>query len=152
MNHLQIMHSTHSPNKPFKVEEVYKAAHYILQGASPVGIYVPKAQLLPSNTLSAEGSIKTENLGSLLAEFSKTIIEAINLNKRDQPPTSYTSTSSSSIKCNMCGGTHFIRECKVVDEYIANGKCKRNSEGKVVLPHGIFVPRSNRRILEGQDQ
>ena len=42
----------------------------------------------------------------------------------------------------MCGGVHFIRECKVVDEYIANSKCKRNPEEKVVLPNGLFVPRS----------
>jgi hypothetical protein len=42
----------------------------------------------------------------------------------------------------MCGGLHFIRECKHVDEYVANGKCKRNSEEKVVLPNGLFVPRS----------
>ena len=42
----------------------------------------------------------------------------------------------------MCGGAHFIRKCKVVDEYIANGKCKRNSKEKVVLPTGSFIPRS----------
>ena len=48
----------------------------------------------------------------------------------------------SQVKCNMCGGVHFIRECKVVDEYIANSKCKRNPEGKVVLSNGLFVPRS----------
>ena len=79
MNRLQIMHSAHSPNKPFKVEEVYEAAHYILQGASPVGMYVPKVPMAlppPSNTLSADGAIKTENFGALLAEFSKTIINA----------------------------------------------------------------------------
>ena len=42
----------------------------------------------------------------------------------------------------MCSRVHFIRECKVVNEYIANSKCKRNPEGKVVLPNGLFVPRS----------
>ena len=29
----------------------------------------------------------------------------------------------------------------VVDEYVANGKCRRNIEGKVVLSTGAYVPR-----------
>jgi hypothetical protein len=33
------------------------------------------------------------------------------------------------------------RECGTVDKYIKVGKCKRNFEGKVVLPSGAFVGR-----------
>ena len=44
------------------------------------------------------------------------------------------------------GGTekycpHFIRECLKVEELIREGKCKCNTDGKVVLPSGTFVPR-----------
>ena len=43
--------------------------------------------------------------------------------------------------CNFCRGTrHFIQECKVVTEYNRTAKCKRNHEGKVVLPSGAMVP------------
>ena len=41
----------------------------------------------------------------------------------------------------MCGGDHFIRECKVLDEYIAAGKCHQNIEGKVVLSTGAYALR-----------
>jgi hypothetical protein len=45
--------------------------------------------------------------------------------------------------CNFCGlPGHFIRECKAVVEYTRAGKCKRNPEGRVVLPAGSMVPRS----------
>ncbi|KJA18304.1 hypothetical protein HYPSUDRAFT_115371, partial [Hypholoma sublateritium FD-334 SS-4] len=44
--------------------------------------------------------------------------------------------------CNFCGGKHFIRECEVVEEYTRAGKCRRNTEGKVVLPGGGFVPKA----------
>ena len=45
--------------------------------------------------------------------------------------------------CNFCGVPgHFIRECEVVEEAIRFGKCKRNHEGKVVLPSGAMVPCS----------
>ena len=44
--------------------------------------------------------------------------------------------------CNFCGSPeHFIWECQVVLDYIREGKCKRNIEGKVVLPSGMFLPR-----------
>jgi hypothetical protein len=41
----------------------------------------------------------------------------------------------------MCGGPHYIKDCKVVDEYIAAGKCRRNTEGKIVLSTGAYVSR-----------
>ena len=146
MNRLQIKEADHPPNKPFEVEKVYEAAQFILQGTSPIGVYVPKAQVsLPPASIpsSSDGYIKQENFGAILAEFSKTIIDAINLNKRERVPAPYNNSDTGNrMKCNMCGGQHFIRECKVVDEYTSAGKCKRNQEGKVVLPNGSFVPRS----------
>jgi hypothetical protein len=46
-------------------------------------------------------------------------------------------------KCNFCGGIgHFMRDCKVVNEYTYMGKCKRNHENRVVLPLGATVPHS----------
>ena len=137
-------HSQHPQNKPFKVEDIYEAARYILQGVSPVGIYVPKApmaQPLPSNTLSADGVIETENLGAFLAEFSKTIVDAIKEKERSSAPHKQ-SDSGNRLRCNMCGGPHFIKDCKVINEYISAGKCKRNAEGKVVLDTNSFVPQS----------
>ena len=46
-----------------------------------------------------------------------------------------------STSCNMCRKEHFIRDCEVVTEYICAGKCRCNTEGKVVLPSGSFIPR-----------
>ncbi len=44
--------------------------------------------------------------------------------------------------CNFCGEpNHYIRECLVVDEYIAQGKVRRDPQGRVVLSTGAFVPR-----------
>ena len=44
--------------------------------------------------------------------------------------------------CNFCRlSGHYIRECEVTAEYIRTGKCKRNHEGRVVLPAGEMVPQ-----------
>src|SRR3954470_23133799 len=40
----------------------------------------------------------------------------------------------------MCGSNHFICNCKDIDTYIQDGKCKQNIEGKVILPSGSFIP------------
>ncbi|KAJ7320967.1 hypothetical protein DFH08DRAFT_1034062 [Mycena albidolilacea] len=44
--------------------------------------------------------------------------------------------------CSYCDSpAHFIARCPRVAEDVATGLCRRNSEGKVVLPSGSFVPR-----------
>ncbi|KAJ7430114.1 hypothetical protein B0H11DRAFT_2398550 [Mycena galericulata] len=43
--------------------------------------------------------------------------------------------------CSYCSDpTHFIAQCPLVTADIRAGTCRRNAEGKVVLPSGRFVP------------
>ncbi|KAF8228389.1 hypothetical protein L208DRAFT_1291567, partial [Tricholoma matsutake] len=45
--------------------------------------------------------------------------------------------------CIFCGLTgHFISDCLVCQSCINEGKCKKNTEGKIVLPNGQFTPQS----------
>ena len=45
------------------------------------------------------------------------------------------------IGCTFCSSLkHFIRSCDVVEEYMRQGKVRRNIDGKVVLSTGAFVP------------
>ena len=46
------------------------------------------------------------------------------------------------VECNYCGGQHYIWNCDKVEEDIKEGKCKKNHEGKIVLPNRFFVSRS----------
>jgi hypothetical protein len=75
-----------------------------------------------------------------MADFTKSITEALLQGNRPRV-TGPTSSGTRNTDCNFCGGAHFIRECKIVDEYITAGKCRRNFEGKVVLSTGAFVPK-----------
>ncbi|KAJ7224629.1 hypothetical protein GGX14DRAFT_557486 [Mycena pura] len=65
----------------------------------------------------------------------------------DSPPVPPHPTSRSSLSslrpmlCSYCSNpAHFIARCPLVTKDIAAGLCKRNSEGKLVLPNGLFVP------------
>ena len=136
------------PNLPYPIKHVYEAAKAVLQGPykgarRPFAdmIQAPDPQTSTSEALTNNGNpdpaIKTENFGAIISELTRSISELVNQNRNRN---TYGSTNRN-VSCNMCGGEHFIRECKVVDEYIAAGKCRRNIEGKVVLSTGAYVPR-----------
>ena len=146
LNRLQMKFPDHHPNIPHKIDVVYEAARFVLQGSAipTPTYYTPFAHDHPATSTTVaknEPAIKTENFSSLFSEFTKTIVEALKENNR-RPYTGNTSSPASrSSGCAFCGGECFIRDCKLVDEYIRAGKCRRNHEGKVVLPTGAFVPR-----------
>ena len=154
-NRLQMKFPDNHPNIPHTVKEVYEAARFILQSAAtapqnyfaptPPDVnppFVPNGAVSIAKRESTTPAIKKEDLGTLFSEFTKTIVDAIQSNNRSRYPSNPNSTSDSSARtCNFCGGLHFIRDCIRVNELIQEGKCKRNTEGKVVLPSGIFVPR-----------
>jgi len=72
-NRLQLKNPDHHPSIPYKVEEVYEAARFILQGAPSLGLSnstSPKAQVSePSD------SIKAESIVPVLAKFTTDMLE-----------------------------------------------------------------------------
>ena len=152
-NRLQMKFTTQHPSIPHDITDVYEAARYILQSSALTSQYFhsPVSQTPPVTILqrpsvpivtSPAPVVKTENFGALFSEFTKTIVDAMNKNMRgpyNGPQQSQAHVRQ--VNCNMCDGPHYIKECPLVTEYIAAGKCRRNGEGKVVLPSGIFVPR-----------
>ena len=137
-NRLQLKKPDHHPNIPYKVSEVYDAARFILQGAPSLG-FTSTPPPASSFSPSIDNGLKIENLAPFMAEFTKTIVDAL---KSSNPPNRSTRAWEEIILCIMCGGKHTIPNCPVVEDFIKAGKCRRNQEHKVVLPTGAFVPRS----------
>ncbi|KAF8801225.1 hypothetical protein BYT27DRAFT_7072500, partial [Phlegmacium glaucopus] len=148
-NRLQMKFPDQHPNIPHKIQHVYESARYILQSSNTEaqGYYAPLPSaptpvLPPTISLSpAEPAIKTETFNSVFAEFTKTIADALKQTSRIRPAGHQHATTSRNTDCNFCGGAHYIRDCEVVIDYVRAGKCKRNTEGKVVLPSGSYVGR-----------
>ena len=44
--------------------------------------------------------------------------------------------------CHFCGGDHWKCSCKVLKEYVHDGKCILHDDGHIVLPGGCFIPDS----------
>ncbi|KAF8219341.1 hypothetical protein L208DRAFT_1341241 [Tricholoma matsutake] len=60
-----------------------------------------------------------------------------------RPNSRFCSEQLETLVCIFCGLTgHFISDCLICQSYINEGKCKKNTEGKIVLPNGQFTPQS----------
>ena len=158
LGRLHIKHPDHCLNHPYTIDQVYEAARFVLDGMAtpafhtastlpalvpqPLQSTVPSSQP-PRSPTPDTGFVKTEDLSSIFSKFSKELITALTAQSHDSRPRSSNPNStwhSLNCNCNFCNGEHFIRDCKLVDDYIKAGKCKCNIEGKVVLPSGAFVP------------
>ena len=79
MNRLSIKMTDHHPNIPYKIKDVHKAARFILQGTlAPVVPMVSPSY--PSSTPPVRDEyVKTETLTTMMAEFTKSMNEAVAL-------------------------------------------------------------------------
>jgi hypothetical protein len=147
MNCLQLKNADHHPNVPHKVEAVYEAARFVLQGYSSFtqnliapnnSSSTPLSQQSPTTGFSPTTTtpVKAEDLSTLIAGFTKSIIDALHSTQSRGTPRS----QDGKIECNYCGEEHFICNCPHIETDIKCGKCRRNQDGKVVLSTGAFVP------------
>jgi hypothetical protein len=89
-----------------------------------------------------------EDLTTLFEQMAQSFLKVL------MPQKSTTTHASSStnaqamttldlLRCAFCGQSgHSIAQCLVCTDYITNEKCKRNPEGKIVLPNGQYTPHS----------
>ena len=138
---LNILLPHHNPALQHNIDDIYNAAKWVLQGVpgattapSYAGTTSPSATIKPDSEY-----IKTEQLGTFLNDFKKTIVDALGANR--MRPSTGGGVPPRNAKCLFDGCDNFIRDCAKVEEYIRQGKCRRNHEGKVILSTGAYVPR-----------
>jgi hypothetical protein len=145
---LELKHPDHYSDDPYPLDDMHKAAKFVLAGTltSP-NQAAPTQNTSQSTSTSAPSSsahIKQEDLALIFDKFAATIVGAFTGTKGNGPPCTGTGLRHEQIKaliCIFCGLTgHFISDCLTCQAYINEGKCKRNAEGKVVLPNGQYTP------------
>ena len=103
------MHLLQSPIQP----SIHQQFGFILQGAS-MNVHVPASMSAstsapfnssPPVSQSSNEYVKTETLASMMAEFTKTMNEALSHSRSTQPVFSRRQDSD---ECNYCGGPHYI--------------------------------------------
>jgi hypothetical protein len=144
---LQLKLPDHFPDDPYTLDAIHEAARYVLHG-TPSNLLSPPVPMVAtanSSIVRATSEIKSEDLSAMLERITESFVKVLAAQHSHAPQNSSSSyrppRSDPSSGCNYCGGPHYIRDCKEVDEDAKKGSCKRNTEGRVTLPSGAFVPR-----------
>jgi hypothetical protein len=142
LSRLQMRNPNNHPDDPWAVQDVYDAAEFILHGSTStyamnVSSPYPSSSTTPQPPTTSDGALKKEELLQIIEAFSQSIAKAIAPARQ-----SNASTSAKKGKCFYCEGDHFHKECALLQEHIDKGICKKNDEGKVVLPNGSYVARA----------
>jgi len=138
---LRIKNPNNHPEDPYPLSELYEAAEFALAGSSSifnntdapakssiVGPVPPIIEIKPDPGIAA--------LVGTMTEFMK-MFASQKANTDTNPP-----RRPRSDNCGYCGEIgHFISDCNRVLEDMQAGKCKRNVEGRVVLPSGAYIPK-----------
>ncbi|GLB43661.1 putative integrase core domain containing protein [Lyophyllum shimeji] len=151
---LEILFPNHDLDTPYSMANIKASAEYLLQAgiirmAPPAAPATPGSapgvlNVSPGHTSAAAPgsgvSVKTEEFSLLIEKLTQTI------DRLNSPSSGGSGGRPPRPRdCAMCGQTgHLIGECPAVEQYTQEGKCRRNAEGRVVLPSGAFVPSTIR--------
>ncbi|EED81088.1 predicted protein [Postia placenta Mad-698-R] len=153
---LHLKHPDHYADDPYTMAEIHAAATFILHGTSSTPTTAANqaiASTLNTSTMVPPGMIKTKDISMIIESLSRTIVMLI------QPTTHATHNHAPTPKqqaavhvhensgaeqtCHYCGNRGCrVGTCEFTEINIRDGKCKRNTDGKIVLPNGSFCPHT----------
>ncbi|EED84101.1 predicted protein [Postia placenta Mad-698-R] len=153
---LHLKHPDHYADDPYTMAEIHAAATFILHGTSSTPTTAAnQATASTSNTSTTvpPGMIKTEDISMIIESLSRTIATLIQPTThathnhapapRQQAAVHVHENSRVEQTCHYCGNRGCrVGTCEFAEIDIRDGKCKRNTEGKIVLPNGSFCPRT----------
>jgi hypothetical protein len=144
---LQLKLPDHFPDDPYPLDSIHEAALFALHGTSStllasVSPNTATHSSAPQNAKSDNANVKKEDIAAILERVESYIKMLTEQQQHQHHNHDHRGDPSNRGACNFCGSfEHFMRDCKVLADYIGAGKCIRNVEGKVVLPNGMFLPR-----------
>ncbi|OSX55852.1 hypothetical protein POSPLADRAFT_1063416, partial [Postia placenta MAD-698-R-SB12] len=153
---LHLKHPDHYADDPYTMAEIHAAATFILHGTSSTPTTAAnQATASTSNTSTTvpPGMIKTEDISMIIESLSRTIATLIQPTThathnhapapRQQATVHIHENTGAEQTCHYCGNRGCrVGTCEFAEIDIRDGKCKRNTEGKIVLPNGSFCPRT----------
>jgi hypothetical protein len=145
---LEIKLPNHDLDDFYPLFEINEAAKHVLHGTSQNSFLQSSVTLTAPPTQPASPYVKAENLSMLFEQMAQSFLKVLTPQKL---MTSHASSSTNTqattmldpLSCAFCGQSgHFIAQCLVCADYITNEECKRNPDGKIVLPNGQYTPQS----------
>ncbi|EED82015.1 predicted protein [Postia placenta Mad-698-R] len=153
---LHLKHPDHYADDPYTMAEIHAAATFILHGTSSTPTTAANQTIASTSNTSTTvppGMIKTEDISVIIESLSRTIATLIQPTThathnhapapRQQAAVHVHENSGAEQTCHYCGNRGCrVGTCEFAEIDIRDGKCKRNTDGKIVLPNGSFCPRT----------
>ncbi|KAF7324148.1 Integrase catalytic domain-containing protein [Mycena kentingensis (nom. inval.)] len=140
---LQIVKPTHHSDDPYALTDLYDAAKWAIGGSSAYSLEIATATGLSTTAPTSDATTKTEAQISALLSAVTQLVQVFGTQNKSNGSTDKPARRVPTRGCAHCGDTsHFFRVCPKVPQDIAEGLCKKNEEGKLVLPNGKFLPAS----------
>ena len=142
---LELKFPDHYPDDPYPLESIHEAAKFVLHGTSPIPVQLRDSTPSTSQNVASSPVVKTEDITTILDKFASVLLKALTPQVAQQPARrpSNGPQGERSNNCNFCGNAqHYMRDCDLVGKYIQDGKIKRNSDNKIILVSGAFIPRT----------
>ncbi|KAF7348937.1 hypothetical protein MVEN_01414100 [Mycena venus] len=146
---LQIKKPDVRPADPYALADIYEAAEFVLSGSGS-SLFGAAASTPISAPAPATVEVKPDpGIAALVGTMAELVkVLAAQKVSGESSSSSTTPRRPRPDGCGYCSETtHYIGDCEHVLEDIRAGKCRRNTEGRVVLPTGAFVPRT----INGKD-
>ncbi|CDO76659.1 hypothetical protein BN946_scf184469.g1 [Trametes cinnabarina] len=158
---LQLKLPDHYPDDPYTLEQVYNAAKFVLHGT----LSSASSSSQSANT-SSSGLVKTEEIVPILQYLVQAIAEQpgnrnyggngfvgprYQPNAPPPPPPRFPNApypqqdarpaNNNNNFCHYCGNINCrLQTCLFVEEDTRAGRCRRDVDGRVILPNGSYVP------------
>ncbi|KAI0949356.1 hypothetical protein AcW1_008990 [Taiwanofungus camphoratus] len=145
---LQLKFPDHLPDDPYTLDQLHSAAKFVLLGTSTTLTSATTVTTSPTAVPVGGSSLKIEDLQTFAEILTKSVTSALAPVLANQRPPRLDSSRGEHTHvegqyCHYCGDLDCCtRCCKHIEQDIKDGKCKRNPDGKIVLPNGNFVPRT----------
>ncbi len=141
---------THHPDDPYKVSRTYSAALFIL--SCDQNVAEDYSEQASEHIKSIPEQSNSETLQAMMVILAAEVSKIINAPTSQQPahqgaylfpaPQHQISLQPRTSRCVFCSElSHHLRDCPRADDYVKSGRCKRNSEGRVILPNGNTIER-----------
>ncbi|EED82852.1 predicted protein [Postia placenta Mad-698-R] len=161
---LHLKHPDHYANDPYTMAEIHAAATFILHGTSSTPTTAANQTIASTSNTSTTvppGMIKTKDISMIIKSLSRTITTLIQptthathnhaLAPRQQAAVHVHENSGVEQTCHYCGNRGCrVGTCEFTEIDIWDGKCKRNTKGKIVLPNG--TPAAPTMLFEIDDR
>ncbi|KAI9060949.1 hypothetical protein FKP32DRAFT_1576974, partial [Trametes sanguinea] len=138
---LQLKLPDHYPDDPYKLEQVYDAAKFVLHGTLPAATTGESGRATNAGE-SRENVVKVEELAPLLRLLAQSVGEGAAHAGAGLTNRGGNTNPFNTFFCHYCGGPNCqLRNCPFIDEDARAGRVYRNQDGRIMLPNGNFVPR-----------